>query len=83
MANDKALGGVILAGSAVGIVVYGLLLWFYGVKTLEVTAFLAMVVILGVLGWIGFTMMSTPKPQAVTPIPPAGTEPEKDRQPAA
>jgi|HubBroStandDraft_6_1064221.scaffolds.fasta_scaffold311962_3 predicted DNA-binding transcriptional regulator len=63
MANDRALGGVILAGSVLGIIVYGVLLFLFSKIILEITAFLGVVVLLGILGWIGWTMATTPPPE--------------------
>jgi predicted DNA-binding transcriptional regulator len=63
MANDRALGGAILVGSIAGIVVYGILLYFWATIILEITAFLGVVVLLGILGWIGWTMATTPPPE--------------------
>ena len=71
MANDRALGGAILGGSILGIIVYGLLLYFYSKVTLEVTAFLAVVILLGILAWIGWTMATTPPPEPITETPQA------------
>lgn len=63
MANDRALGGAILLGSVLGIIVYGILLYFFATIILEITAFLGVVVLLGILGWIGWTMATTPPPE--------------------
>jgi len=63
MANDRALGGAILFGSVLGIIVYGVLLYFFATIILEITAFLGVVVLLGILGWIGWTMATTPPPE--------------------
>jgi len=76
MANDRALGGAILLGSVLGIIVYGVLLYFFATIILEITAFLAVVVLLGILGWIGWTMATTPPPEPMpemtgTASPPA------------
>lgn len=69
MANDRALGGGILAVSIIGIIVYGVLLYLRAVLVLEVTAFLAVVVVLGILAWIGYTMATTPPPEPITEAP--------------
>ncbi|MDA4135995.1 MAG: transcriptional regulator [Thaumarchaeota archaeon] len=80
MANDRTLGGAILAGSIIGIIVYGVLLYLRPLLVLEVTAFLAVVVLLGILGWIGWTMATTPAPEPITeaaqpqPAAPAAAE---------
>lgn len=81
MANDRTLGGAILAGSIIGIIIYGVLLYIRPVLVLEVTAFLAVVVLLGILAWIGWTMATTPPPEPITeaaaPAPAAAAAPEK------
>ena len=56
------MGGLILAGSIVGIVIYGWLLFSYSVLVLQVTAFLAVAAMLGISAWIGWTMATTPPP---------------------
>lgn len=66
MANDRTLGGGILAGSIIGIIVYGVLVYLWPLLVLEVTAFLAVVVLLGILAWIGWTMATTPPPEPIT-----------------
>ena len=69
MANDRAIGGAILGGSIIGIIVYGLLIWYWPLAVLEVTAFLAVLVLLAILAWIGYTMATTPPPEPITDIP--------------
>lgn len=69
MANDRAIGGAILAGSIIGIVVYGLLIFYWPLIVLEVTAFVAVLVLLAILAWIGYTMATTPPPEPITDIP--------------
>ncbi|HVC27385.1 MAG TPA: hypothetical protein VND40_04420 [Nitrososphaerales archaeon] len=75
MASDKALGMIILLGSVLGIVVYGGLLAFFPTIILELTAFLAVVVLLGILAWIGWTMATTPAPEPMPEIPPSSGGP--------
>jgi len=74
MANDRVLGGGILGGSFVGIIIYGLLLYYWSTIVLQVTAFVAVALILGILAWIGYTMATTPPPEPITDIP----EPKTD-----
>lgn len=79
MANDRTLGGAILGGSIIGIIIYGILLYWKPIIVLEVTAFLAVVVLLGILAWIGWTMATTPPPEPITEAPqppPAAPAPE-------
>jgi predicted DNA-binding transcriptional regulator len=71
LANDKALGGVILVGSIIGIIVYALILYWFPLIILQITAFLGVVVLLGILAWIGWTMATTPAPEPIPEVPPA------------
>ena len=84
MANDRAIGGAIFGGSIVGIIVYGLLLYYWGGVIVEITAFIAVLVLLSILAWIGYTMATTPPPEPITDIPemapekPAASAPKKE-----
>jgi len=82
MANDRAIGGGILGGSIIGIVVYGLLIFYWPLLVLQLTAFVAVLAILTILAWIGYTMATTPPPEPITDMPesipqPAGATSEK------
>lgn len=74
MANDRAVGGAILGGSVLGIIVYLFLIVYWPLIVLEVTAFLAVFVLLAILAWIGYTMATTPPPEPITDIPEMSTE---------
>ncbi len=78
MANDRAVGGAILGGSILGIIVYGVLLYYWESIVLAVTAFVAVLLILGILAWIGYTMATTPPPEPITDIPEVSTEPKSE-----
>jgi predicted DNA-binding transcriptional regulator len=77
MTNDRLLGGAIFGGSIIGIIVYAILLYLPSTSllTLQVTAFLAVTVLLGILSWIGWTMATTPAPEPITEISPSVTTP--------
>lgn len=66
-------------GSVAGILIYGyLLVTPYWTFVLQITAFVAVAVILGILAWIGWTMATTPPPapmEAEVPPIPSGTGP--------
>lgn len=72
MANDRALGGAIFGGSIIGIIIYAGLLFWWPLIILQVTAFLAVVVLLGILSWIGWTMATTPPPEPITDLSSGG-----------
>jgi len=69
MANDRAVGSAIFVRSIVGIIVYGLLIYWWPLMVLEVTAFVAVLVLLSILAWIGYTMATTPPPEPIAEIP--------------
>jgi predicted DNA-binding transcriptional regulator len=84
MANDRVVGGAILGGSIVGIIIYGLLLYSqWSLLVLQISAFLAVLALLGILAWIGYTMATTPPPEPIADIPkvtpeePAGAADQK------
>ncbi len=69
MANDRLIGTSILAGSIVGIILYGSLMYFWPFIILQITAFVAVAVLLGILAWIGYTMATTPPPEPIADLP--------------
>jgi predicted DNA-binding transcriptional regulator len=73
MARDRAIGSALVVGAIVGVFVYGFLLFGLGSKialyTLEITAFVAVIGILAILGWIGYVMATTPPPVPLEPEP--------------
>jgi len=74
MPNDRTVGGGIFAGSVLGIVIYAGLLYYFPLFILEVTAFIAVALLLGILAWIGYTMATTPPPEPITEIPETKSE---------
>ncbi len=78
MASDKALGVILLIISIIVIIVYGWLVFAPPVKTvfgqpldilvLKITGFVAVAVIFGILGWIGYTLATTPPPKPIEEI---------------
>lgn len=70
MNRDKVIGGLLLVVSAVIIVVYGWLvfttIWWEFV--LKITGFLAIAALFGILGWIGYTLATTPPPKPIEEI---------------
>jgi len=67
MSKDQALGMVLLVVGVLGIIVYGWLVFLteYSLLVLELTGFVAIAGILGILSWIGYTMATTPPPKPI------------------
>jgi len=70
--SDQILGAFILVGSIIGVVVYGALLFLLGetisLLTLQISAFLAVAFVLGIMAWIGYTLATTPPPKPIEEI---------------
>jgi len=66
MKKDKLAGaGILLTSIAVGIV-YALLLYFgYGSVLTIILVSAALFVLLGIVGWIGWAMATTPSPKSI------------------
>jgi len=58
-----------MVASIAGIVIYGWLLTTpFSILVLQVTAFLAVAGVLGILAWIGYTLATTPPPKPIEEI---------------
>ena len=64
MANDRMLGGIIFLGSLAGIAIYFWLLFMspWAWLTVQVSALIAVGMILLIMAWIGYTLATTPPP---------------------
>lgn len=66
MSRDQIIGLLLLLGSIIGIIIYAWLLFFWNPQIiLQLTIFVIVGGILTVLGWIGFTLTTTPPPQPI------------------
>ena len=73
MAKDRAVGAALVVGAVLGIIIYGILMFYNGniaLLVLKITAFVAVAAILVILGWIGYVMATTPPPMPLEPEPP-------------
>ena len=70
MNKDQGIGAVILVASIVGLVVYAWLLFTYAILVLQITAFVAVALVLIIAAWIGWTMATTPPPAPLEPEAP-------------
>ncbi|MEM4430518.1 MAG: transcriptional regulator [Thermofilaceae archaeon] len=69
MTRDQAVGAALMIGSIAGIAIYGWLLMSpYSILILQLTAFIAVAGVLGILAWIGYTLATTPPPKPIEEI---------------
>jgi len=69
MNKDKAIGAVVLVVSVAGILVYAWLLLNFPMVVLQITAFIAVALLLVITAWIGWTMVTTPPTSSLEPVP--------------
>ncbi|MEM3403476.1 MAG: transcriptional regulator [Nitrososphaeria archaeon] len=84
MTRDQLIGVALLLGSIFGIVIYGWLLFFWDPRLiLQLTIFLMIAGVLGVIGWIGYTLATTPPPQPIEELTKEGalTEGKESEKP--
>ena len=67
MSKDQIMGWLILIGSILGIFLYFYLVLLspWTTLTIQISAFVAVASVLGIIAWIGYTLATTPPP---TPI---------------
>ncbi|MEM2211524.1 MAG: hypothetical protein QW372_01880 [Nitrososphaerales archaeon] len=71
MNKDQLIGMSIFIASIVGIIIYGWLIFFIAPQlVLQVSAFIAIAIILGIMAWIGYTLATTPPPAPIEAEPP-------------
>ncbi|MEM2240319.1 MAG: transcriptional regulator [Candidatus Bathyarchaeia archaeon] len=70
MSRDQAIGALLCVGSVLGILAYGWLLFAseWAMLMLQLTGFIAVAAVLGILSWIGYTLATTPPPKPIEEI---------------
>ena len=70
MSKDRVVGSLILVVSVAVILVYGYLVFFteYWKLLLQLTGFIAIAGVFGILAWIGYTLATTPPPKSIEEI---------------
>ena len=70
MSKDQVIGALILVASVIGIIVYGWILFFteWTILLLQLTGFVAVAAVLGILAWIGYTLATTPPPKPIEEV---------------
>lgn len=64
MGKDQVIGWVIFFASLIIAIIYGWLVFTPRIAliVLQITVFIAIAALLGILAWIGYTMATTPAP---------------------
>jgi len=63
------VGAAVMLASIAGILLYAWLVFFVAPQlVLQITAFIAVAGILGILAWIGYTLATTPPPKPIEEI---------------
>ena len=69
MSKDQSIGAVVLVACVAGILIYGCLVFDilpgWSLLVLKLTGFIAILGILGIGAWIGWTMATTPPPKPI------------------
>jgi predicted DNA-binding transcriptional regulator len=70
MHRDKVIGVSLMAVGVIGILLYGWLVFFSPWQTfiLQLTAFVAVAAVLGILAWVGYALATTPPPKPIEEI---------------
>jgi predicted DNA-binding transcriptional regulator len=70
MHRDKVIGVGLVAVGVIGILLYGWLVFFspWQVFILQLTAFVAVAAVLGILAWVGYALATTPPPKPIEEI---------------
>ncbi|RLG50186.1 MAG: transcriptional regulator [Thermoproteota archaeon] len=65
MPSEKLLGSGLMIISLAVIIVYAWLLFFtkYSLVVLKVTVFMLVLVLFSLIGWVGYTIVTTPVPK--------------------
>lgn len=70
MNRDQGIGALLLIGGILGIVIYAWLVFLseWSLLVIQITAFIAVTGVLGILAWIGYTLATTPPPKPIEEI---------------
>jgi predicted DNA-binding transcriptional regulator len=67
VSRDQTVGVLLCLGSVLGILAYGWLVFAseWAMLVLQLTGFIAVGAVLGILAWIGYTLATTPTPKPI------------------
>jgi predicted DNA-binding transcriptional regulator len=70
MGRDQVVGALLMVLSVAVIMVYGWIVFFteWSILLLQITGFIAVLGVFGILAWIGYTLATTPPPKPIEEI---------------
>ncbi|MEM1700308.1 MAG: transcriptional regulator [Desulfurococcaceae archaeon] len=72
MSRDQLIGWLLFAASLAVVIIYVWLMWFANEElskiVVKLTLTIAVVAVLGILAWIGYTLATTPPPKPIEEI---------------
>jgi len=70
VSKDRAVGGGLVAGAAIvfGIILYLLFFSPWSLITLKILVMIGVGIVAGLVGWIGYTLATTPPPKPIEEI---------------
>jgi predicted DNA-binding transcriptional regulator len=70
MGRDRVVGALLMVLSVAVIIVYGWIVFFteWSLFLLQITGFIAVLGVFGILAWIGYTLATTPPPKPIEEI---------------
>ena len=70
MHRDQVIGSALLVVSIIVIIVYGYIMFAtrFSIALLKITGMVAVAAVFGILGWIGYTLATTPPPKPIEEI---------------
>jgi predicted DNA-binding transcriptional regulator len=70
MGRDQVVGALLMVLSVAVIMVYGWIVFFteWSFRLLQITGFIAVLGVFGILAWIGYTLATTPPPKPIEEI---------------
>jgi len=70
LSRDQVIGLLLLIAAIAGILIYGWIIFFtdWFLLLLQITGFIAVAGVLGILAWIGYTLVTTPPPKPIEEV---------------
>jgi len=70
MSKDQVVGALLMVLAVAVIIAYGWIVFFteWSLLLLQITGFIAVAGVFGILGWIGYTLATTPPPKPIEEV---------------